>query len=72
MEGAQMPLKESNVAHHFRATSYRYKGKIGLKQWLIVKTVGKMPMKICTNTGVRAAFYPPYCKFSSSLADFFS
>jgi predicted transcriptional regulator with HTH domain len=33
-----MLLKKSNVAHHLRGKPFRYNGKIGLKQWLVVKT----------------------------------
>ena len=53
-----MLLNELAVAHHLRATPYRYNGKIGLKQWPVLKLVGKMPTKVCTNAGVVVGILP--------------
>ncbi len=36
----------------YEATPYRYNGKIGLKQWVVVKMAGKMPTKVCTNVDI--------------------
>ncbi len=58
----RMLLKESNVAHHLRATPYRFNAKIDCKQWAVVKMVGKMPMEVCVNADVGGGILPtlPY------------
>ncbi len=53
-----MLLNESNVAHHLRATPYRYNSKIACKQLVVVKTVGKMPTKVCINADVVGGILP--------------
>ncbi len=54
----EMLSNESAVAHHLRATPYRYNGKIGLKQWVVVEMAGKMPTKVCVNADVRGGILP--------------
>ena len=45
-------VKTIGLAHHLRATSYRYNEKIDWKRWSVIKTAGKMPPKVYANANI--------------------